>query len=56
MVGGAGPFLVLRYDVKNAQQPLGANHFLRGPIKTVAGSLNIVNKKFCFSLELQDKS
>ena len=38
MVGVAGQLLVLRYGVKNAQQPLGANHFLRGPIKTVAGS------------------
>ena len=36
MVGGAGPFLVLKYCVKKAQQPLGANHFLRGPIKAVA--------------------
>ena len=49
MVGGAGPFLVLKYCVKNAQQPLGAHHFLRGPLKTVAGSLNIVNTKFYFS-------
>ena len=38
MVGGASPFLVLRYGVKNAQQPLGANHFFPGPIKSVAES------------------